>query len=113
MTKVFYDHLILIEDIIEVISTLNISDSEKQTAQKLADSIIHHKVLILLLDNLPKDHHEDFLKRFYRAPYDLAHLKYLEEKTQRDISMDLVILGQQIKREIISDIKKHIKVLKK
>lgn len=107
MSKIFYDHLIVFEEIIFKIDALDISQENKQHAKKLADEIIQHKVVTHILDLLPKVHHQEFLTRFHKAPYDLEHLKYLEEKIQRDMKMELVQLGQKIKKEILAEIKKH------
>lgn len=105
--KLFYDHLILIEDIFIEIDKLSISSSEKLSAKKLSDEYVHHHVLIYILETLPKTHHEEFLTKFYKAPFDLDHLRFLEEKTQRDVYIDLVVLGKKLKKELLKEIKKH------
>lgn len=105
--KLFYDHLILIEEVFIEIETLPLSPHEKQSAKKLSDDLMHQKVLIYILDMLPRPHHEEFLDRFHKAPYDIDHLRFLTEKTQRDVHMDLVVLGKQLKKELLSEIKKH------
>ena len=107
MSKLFYDHLIVFEEIIYEIEGSNLHPEDKKQAKKLADEIIHHKVLIFILDHLPKAHHEEFLTRFYKAPYDLGHFKFLEEKIKHDIKSELIILGEKVKKEIFAEIKKH------
>jgi hypothetical protein len=105
--KLFYDHLILVDEIFIEIDNLTLSEKEKQHAKKLSDDYIHQHVLIHILDVLPKSHHEEFLTRFHKAPFDLDHLRFLEEKTQRDINMDLVVLGKKLKKELLGEIKRH------
>ncbi len=65
--------------------------------------------MIFILDHLPKAHHEEFLTRFYKAPYDLGHFKFLEEKIKHDIKSELIILGEKAKKEILAEIRKQVK----
>lgn len=104
--KVFYDHIILIEDVFMEIEELDISEAEKTQAKKLVDDIMHQKVLLSIFDLLPKEHHEEFLKRFSAAPYDLELLKFLEIKTNRDIYAELILIGEKLKQEMRREIKK-------
>ncbi|KKQ34213.1 MAG: hypothetical protein US50_C0057G0003 [Candidatus Nomurabacteria bacterium GW2011_GWB1_37_5] len=109
MAKLFYDHLILLDEILMEIDILDLPVHKKTKGKKIIDEIVHHKVLIYILDYLPKVHHREFLERLYQNPADLAHLTFLQEKTERDIQMDLVVLGKKIKKEILAEIKKHKK----
>lgn len=105
--KVFYDHLILIEEIFIEIDGLDMSTEEKKAAKKMSDDYVHHHVLIYILDVLPREEHEPFLERFHSAPYDLNHMKFLEEKTQKAIHAEISSLGKKLKHELLKEIKKH------
>lgn len=109
MAKIFYDHLILIDEVWSEIETLEISPTEKKLAKKHVDEILHHRIFTFILDTLPPQYHKEFMERVYASPKDIKHLAYLEEKIRRDIQMDLVTLGMQIKKEILSEVKKHSK----
>lgn len=109
MSKIFYDHLIIIEEIWDEVESLPLHAHEKQSAKKLADEYVHHRVLTLILDLLPRDHHEDFLNRFHHAPHDVLHLKYLEEKIGKQIHQEISTLGKKLKQELSRELKKHKK----
>lgn len=107
MSKVFYDHLILIEEVGSEIDLLPLDKRETHQAKKLIDDMMHHRVLGFILDCLPRQHHEEFLDRFSETPFDLTLLDYLEMKIKRDIKSELVLLGNKLKRELLAEIKKH------
>ncbi len=108
MSKVFYDHLIVIGDIIEEIEILQISDSEKDSARKMVDEIVHHQVLDTILMMLPSSFHKEFLARFHECPFALEHLVYLENRTDKNVKAELISTGKKIKRELSRLIKKHV-----
>jgi len=91
MSKIFYDHLILIEELFEEIDQVEGTEMDKAELKKILDDIVHHRILSKILELLPEVHHVDFLERFHAAPFALDHLEYLEEKTDRDITSELVL----------------------
>ena len=107
MTKIFYDHLVLIDEIFVEIETLEMSKAEKQTAKKLVDDLVHQRMLILILDLLPKAAHNELLVRFHRVPFDITLFQFLDEKSNLDIKREIVKLAQELKLEIKQDLKKH------
>lgn len=109
MAKIFYDHLVLIEDLFVEIDLLDLTAEEKKAAKKMADEIMHHRVFTRLLDLLPKEHHQEFLKRFHKAPHEARHLHFLAEKTQIDMHAEIVLTAEKVKRELSREIKKHKK----
>ncbi len=110
MSKLFYDHLILLDDVFTEIEILEVESEDKIQMKKIVDEILHHRVLTRILDLLPKVHHEEFLDRFYKAPSDVRHLKFLQEKIDRDIHHELAKLSKELKSEIRQEIKKHKKI---
>lgn len=109
MSKIFYDHLVLIDDVFLEIEVLEIDADSKKEMRKLIDDIVHHRVLTRILDLLPKVHHEEFLASFYESPAHVGHLKYLQERIDRDIHHELAHLSEELKRELRQEIKKHKK----
>lgn len=107
MSKMFYDHLILIEELMLEIDALDVPDSDKERAKQLVDEILHHEVLTHILDLLPEENHEEFLEQFHRMPFDPQLLKYLDEKIETSVHQELTNLGIKLKKEILKDIKKH------
>lgn len=109
MSKVFYDHLVMVEELFMEIEVLEIDPVSKKEMKKMIDDIVHHKVLTRILDLLPKIYHKEFLERFYNSPGDLKHFKFLQETIDLDIHHELAKLSAQLKTEIRQEINKHRK----
>lgn len=105
MSKLFYDHLIVIEDLEDEIKRLGLEPEEREEIQQLIDELVHHRVLGCVLDRLPKRHHRHFLDSFHQAPYDEAHLIWLAEKIEGDVEKVIKEEIQSLKKEILEDIK--------
>ena len=84
MSKVFYDRLIILDELEREVNRTALSPSEKEELWQMIDEIIHHRVLGCVMDNLPSHHHHDFLTRFHDAPHNDALFVYLTEKTGKD-----------------------------
>lgn len=85
MSKIFYDHLIVLEEVEVELKNIASSNEEKEELWKLVDELVHKKVFGLILDKLPKDNHTEFLKMFEKAPYDEGILEYLKGKIGQNI----------------------------
>ncbi len=85
MSKVYYDHLIVLDDIEKKIKKIAQTQEEREELWQLVDDIIHHRVLACVLDNLPKDNHKEFLGMFHEAPHSLNLMDYLKERIKENI----------------------------
>lgn len=85
MSKIFYDHLIVLEEVEAEIKNSAQTEEERHELWQLVDEIVHSKVLEFLLDRLPSVHHNEFLEKFHAAPYDERLIDYLEEKIGENI----------------------------
>ena len=94
MSKIFYDHLIVLEEVNIQIDEVAKTSEEKEELWKLVDEIIHHRVMSAILEKLPEKHHKNFLKTFYASPYDDKLISYLNEKIDDDIEK---FIGREIK----------------
>jgi|SRR3989344_9252693 len=113
MSKIFYDHLVVFEEIESVIREVSSIPEEKEELWKLVDDIVHHKVMIAILDNLPIEHHEEFLNRFHELPHHESHITYLNQRILNETDDDIEKI---IKKEIQSlekDLIKEVKSLQK
>ena len=63
MSKIFYDHIIVLEDVDNEIKSIAHSHEERDELWQLVDEIIHNRVLGKLLDVLPKESHQEFLDK--------------------------------------------------
>src|SRR3989344_2180727 len=95
MSKIFYDHLILIEELFEEIDQVEGTEMDKAELKKILDDIVHHRILSKILELL------------HAAPFALDHLEYLEEKTDRDITSELVLIAVTVKKELKTEIHKY------
>ena len=106
MSKVFYDHLIFIE---EITSELDSADpEEREELVDLIDQTLHHHVLDLILTHLPQEQHQDFVTRLHTAPHDVTIIDYLKIHIP-DIESKITTHAAKIKKHLLSDIRKSKK----
>lgn len=97
MSKLFYDHLLVLEELEHHIKSATQTPEEREELWNIVDEIIHHKVLGCILDRLPYDYHHEFLAKFHESPYDETLLEYLNEKIEGNV--EEVIKGQMVSLE--------------
>lgn len=86
MSKVFYDRLVELKEIDKEIKKVAKTSEEREELWALVDEIVHHKVMGCILDNLPREHHEEFLEMFHTNPHDEEFLfGYLRKKIGKNI----------------------------
>ncbi|OGM75673.1 hypothetical protein A2210_02975 [Candidatus Woesebacteria bacterium RIFOXYA1_FULL_40_18] len=105
MSKLFFDHLVSLEDVEKEIKKVATSKEEKEELWGLVDEIMHHKVMGCILDKLPRDNHEEFLEMFHKHPHDETLIDYLQEKIGENI--EELIKGEigNLAFEILNEIK--------
>ncbi len=85
MSKIFYDDLVDLGKVEKRIKKIAKTPEEKEELYQLVDEIVHHKVVGCILDKLPPEHHENFLRRFSDKPHDDGILEWLRENITEDI----------------------------
>lgn len=80
MSKVFFDHLIDLKGLDREIKKIASTEDERNELWQIVDEIVHHRALGVVLDKLPKEHHEEFLDMFSEYPHDESLIKYLKGK---------------------------------
>ncbi len=106
MTKLFFDNLIVFEEIEAVIKSSAGTEEEKEELWSLVDEVVNHKVMEKILDRLPRENHEEFLELFHKCPHDeVAVFGYLKGKTGKDIEKEL----QEELKDISSDILQELR----
>lgn len=99
MSKLFYDHLVILEELEMHINTKATSKDEKEELSKVIDGLIQVRVMDVVLTNLPRKHHEEFLEKFTNFPHDERIMDYLEEKVQgigKEIAKEIKLLEKEI-----------------
>src|SRR4030042_633518 len=105
MSKIFYDHLVVFEEIdLEIKRSVKVSE-EKEELWKLIDEIVHHHVIITILDKLPREHHMDFLEKYHSFPHDTGLIDYLNEKISEDIEKVISEKIRGLEKEILEIIR--------
>ncbi len=82
MSKLFYDHLIVLEKLEVTLSSYNLAPQEKEEIHHQIEEIVHHRVMSKILDHLHVDYHLEFLEYFSEAPYHAGLLSYLQGKIE-------------------------------
>lgn len=70
MSKVYFDHLLKLDEIENFIKTKANSLDEKEELWGLVDEIVHHKALDFVLTRLDRKKHEEFIEIFHKCPHD-------------------------------------------
>ena len=106
MSKLFYDHLIYLEEVELEIKKTASSKEEQEELWGLVDEIVTHKVLGKVLDKLPRENHEEFLELFHKCPHDEEIIfGYLKGKTGENIEEVLELELKNISSDILKEIK--------
>ncbi len=104
MNTVFYDHLIILEEVESEIKNIAQSPEEKEELWKLVDDIVHHRVMISILDKLPIEYHEEFLSKFHISPHHYSHMDYLNDKIEDDIEEVIKKEVKDLEKELLHEI---------
>lgn len=77
MSQVFYDPLVDLTPVQEVLEAHGLSEREQAAVLHELDGAVHHAVVECVLDILPTHEHEAFLESVAAAPHDESHLDTL------------------------------------
>lgn len=105
MSRLFYDHLIILEEVEIELDKLELEREEREEVDQLIEEIVHHRILDRILRHLPKEHHEEFLNRLHKAPYDAQLLEYINERVEESVEEHVKDEMEKLKKEILKDIK--------
>lgn len=85
MSKIFYDHLVVYEEIEKNVDKFAKTPEEKGEIWGIIDEMIHSRALDFILGRLPREHHEEFLEKLHASPHDEGLFDYLKEKIGENI----------------------------
>lgn len=105
MSSLFYDKLIIFEKIEIVIKNAALTPDEREELWNLVDQIVHPRILTTILDNLPREHHSEFLEKFHSSPHDENLISYLNEKVGSDVEKLIRLEIDKLEKEIVKEIK--------
>lgn len=104
MSKLFYDHLIIIEEVAAVLAGHNLTDKEREEILDIIDQTMHQEILDTILQHLPTRHHETFLVHFHAAPNDKKILDFLKENSSVDIEKKILKTANSVKKKVLKEI---------
>lgn len=109
MSKLFFDHLVVLEEVEAEIKKTSQTKEERDELWELIDEMLHHRVLDTILDKLHHSHHEEFLEKFHRAPHDENLIDYLKEKIGENIEELIKAEIGELAFGILSDLREKKK----
>ena len=106
MSKLFFDHLVYLEEVEIEIRKNSFSKEEREELWGLVDEIVTHKVIEKVLDKIPRESHEEFLELYHKCPHDEQVIfGYLKSKAGENIEIDLKNDLEFIAKDLIKEIK--------
>lgn len=106
MSKLFFDHLVIREEIDIEFSHFNLTSEERDELVEIVDQTLTSHVLNVVLNHLPKDKHSEFVSRFHAAPHDVQLLEYLKMHAHPQIEEEIKKHAAKIKKDILNEVKK-------
>lgn len=101
MSTLFFDHLVVIETLNKKIKKHADSNDELQELWLYVEELIHHKVIGCCLENLPNEHHNEFMEMFHSRPYDKEIISFLNSKMDKDIEKLIKLEIKKLTKELI------------
>lgn len=107
MSKLFYDHLIVVEEITAVLDEHKLASADRVKILGLMDATLQHEILDVIFTYLPREKHEEFLTKFHAAPYDIGLLQYLKDNSPVNIELAILDRANKTKKKLLGEVKKH------
>jgi hypothetical protein len=104
MAPLFFDHLVIKTEIIELINQKAEPENQKGKALQLVDDIIYQGIINHILERLNPKHHETFLSEVHERPYDPELIAYLKKHIGPDIEDEIRKAGNKIVKDILKDL---------
>jgi len=107
--KVFYSHLVVIEDLTSELDKWEIASEEKAEMLQLIEETLHHHTLNVILNHLPGHKHNEFLENLENNPENGEMLQWLKSEISGDIEAAIKVQADRIKKELLLEIRKSRK----
>ena len=102
MSTLFYDHLIVIEELEAVVG-------KNKKILALCDQILQQEILDVIFTYLPREYHEEFLIKFHANPADAKLLDYLNAHAAVNVELAILDRANKTKKKLLAEVKKHTK----
>lgn len=104
MAPLFFDHLVIKTEIIELINKNPEPENQKGKALQLIDDILYQGIIDHILENLRPEHHNTFLTQLHERPYDPELITYLKGHIGPDIEEEIRTAANKIVKQILKDL---------
>jgi len=104
MAPLFFDHLVIKTEIIELINNKPEPENQKGKALQLIDDILYQGIIEHILVKLHPQHHATFLTQVHERPYDPELISYLKEHVGPDIEEDIRKAANKMVKQILKDL---------
>ncbi len=103
--KTFFSHLINTDQLIMLVEKLLEIEEEKLEILDMIDSILHHRVIHKILEELDDKHHEIFMAEYSKNPGNEELLIFLKKHIP-DIEEKIRSESESVQDSLFEDIKK-------
>jgi hypothetical protein len=104
MAPLFFDHLVIKTEILELISNNTEPENQKGKALQLIDDILYQGIIDHILEKLHPQHHVTFLSQVHDRPYDPELIDYLKKNVGPEIEEDIRTAANKIVKQILKDL---------
>lgn len=104
MAPLFFDHLVIKTEVIELINKKSEPENQKGKALQLIDDILYQGIIDHILNKLNPQHHGNFLNQVHERPYDPELISYLKQHIGPDIEEDIRFAANKIVKQILKDL---------
>lgn len=104
MAPLFFDHLVIKTEVIELINQKPEPENQKGKALQLIDDILYQGIIDHILNKLNPQHHGTFLTQVHERPYDPELINYLKEHIGPDVEEDIRTAANKIVKQILKDL---------
>lgn len=104
MAPLFFDHLVIKTQIIELISQRSEPENQKGKALQLVDDIIYEDIIASILESLDPHKHETFLCQVHERPYDPELISYLKEQIGPNVEDQIRHEADKVVKKILKDL---------
>jgi len=104
MAPLFFDHLIIKTEIIELINKKPEPENQKGKALQLVDDILYQGIIDHILEKLNPKNHNTFLTQVQERPYDPELIAYLKKHIGPNIEEDIRSAANKMVKQILKDL---------
>jgi len=105
MSQLFFDHLILVDEVATQLDEFDLDPEDRTELLSLIDQTLHHHTLNVIFNLLPAEKHADFVNMYKAGPADKKLLAYLKKEIKADVEVEIRKQAERVKREILTEIR--------